>query len=184
MRTKTIRPSGRNAKPATAKRLASVTLSPVQEPGLRIRSILVPIDFSDASKKALRYAVAFAGQFAGKITLLYVVEPVATPDFAYYPLAMEYEQVMAAGRRELDKVCAKEAVKPRLLQDKLVRNGVAHRVITEVAKELKTDLIVISTHGNTGLKHLMLGSTTERVVRHAPCPVLVVREHENEFAGV
>ena len=63
----------------------------------------------------------------------------------------------------------------------LVRLGQPHREITEAAKELHVDLIVLATHGYTGLKHAFLGSTAERVVRHAPCPVLTVREREHDF---
>ena len=62
-----------------------------------------------------------------------------------------------------------------------MRTGRAASEIVEVAKERNTDLIIISTHGYTGLKHVFLGSTTENVVRYAPCPVLTVREHEHEF---
>jgi nucleotide-binding universal stress UspA family protein len=62
-----------------------------------------------------------------------------------------------------------------------VRTGTAFLEIAEAAKSLEADLIIIATHGYTGLKHLLLGSTAERVVRSAPCPVLVVREHEHEF---
>ena len=65
----------------------------------------------------------------------------------------------------------------------LVRSGVAFDEIVKVARELKVDLIILSTHGHTGLKHGFLGSTAENVVRRAPCPVLVVREQAHEFVG-
>lgn len=61
------------------------------------------------------------------------------------------------------------------------RTGRAYDEIAAAARDENADLIVISTHGYTGLKHVLLGSTTERVVRHAPCPVLVIRQHEREF---
>jgi universal stress protein A len=63
----------------------------------------------------------------------------------------------------------------------LLRSGRPAYEIVEAAKRLDTDLIIISTHGHTGLKHVFLGSTAENVVRYAPCPVLTVREHEHEF---
>jgi nucleotide-binding universal stress UspA family protein len=63
----------------------------------------------------------------------------------------------------------------------VVRLGHPYQEITDAARELKVDLIVISTHGYTGLKHVLLGSTAERIVRHAPCPVLTVREKEQDF---
>jgi universal stress protein A len=63
----------------------------------------------------------------------------------------------------------------------MTRIGRAFDEITAAAREQKADLIVISTHGYSGVKHVVLGSVAERVVRHAPCPVLVVREHERDF---
>lgn len=144
---------------------------------LRINSILVPLDFSLHSKQALDCAVDFARQFGAKLTLLHVVEPIATPDFAAsFPLAMENDKLMAAARSELERV-AKAARIPRGMVEKvLVRFGRSFHEIADAACTRKVDLIIISTHGYTGLKHALLGSTTERVVRHAPCPVLVVRQ--------
>jgi len=143
----------------------------------RIKSILVPLDFSPPSKKALHYALSVARQFKARLTLLTVVEPVGTPDFAAsFPLVMEDDRLMAAAKKELERT-AKAARVPRgTLEKVLVRFGRSFHEITEAARTRKADLIIISTHGYTGLKHALLGSTTERVVRHAPCPVLVVRQ--------
>src|SRR5438552_18129883 len=71
---------------------------------LNIKSILVPIDFSEASNKALHYAVRMAEQFGSKITLLNVVEPIATPDFAYHPLMLETDKIEKAAKERLDKI--------------------------------------------------------------------------------
>jgi nucleotide-binding universal stress UspA family protein len=144
---------------------------------LRIKSILVPLDFSPPPKKALDYAVAVAKQFKARLTLLHVVEHVATPDFAAsFPLTMEDDKMMAAAKHELE-VAVEAARIPRSVVEKvLVRFGRSFHEIAEAARTRKVDLIVISTHGYTGLKHALLGSTTERVVRHARCPVLVVRQ--------
>lgn len=151
---------------------------------LNIRSILVPIDFSPASEKALAYAVPFARQFGAKLTLLHVVEPIATPDFASsFPLAIENDKLMAECRRHLDGVIRHLEIDPKLIEKTLVRSGRTFHEITDAARTLKADLIIISTHGYSGLKHILLGSTTERVVRHAPCPVLVVRPSEREFVA-
>lgn len=151
---------------------------------LGIRSILVPIDFSPASEKALACAVPFARQFGAKLTLLHVVEPVATPDFVRsFPLVMENDQLMAECRRHLDIVIRHLKIEATLMEKTLVRHGRSFREIADTARTLKTDLIIISTHGYTGLKHALLGSTTERVVRYAPCPVLVVRASEREFVS-
>ena len=76
---------------------------------------------------------------------------------------------------------ANQQMPVKLLADSLVRVGHPYQEITQAAQELKADLIVIATHGYTGLKHILLGSTAERVVRHASCPVLTVREREHDF---
>jgi nucleotide-binding universal stress UspA family protein len=135
----------------------------------------VPVDFSAPSVAALRYAARFAEQYGARLFLLHVVEPVGTPDFAYYPLVMDNDKVAAAARAELDQITKRTKISPELIAKRLVRTGAAFHEITAAAESLKADLIIIATHGYTGLKHVFLGSTTERVVRHATCPVLVVR---------
>ena len=149
--------------------------------GLTLRSILVPVDFSVESKKAIRYAVSLARQYGAKITLINVVERTGFPDFANYPLVMEDDKVMKSARTQLELICQQQAMEPKLVEKTLVRQGVPFHEITEAARSLKTDLIVITTHGYTGWKHALIGSTAERVVRHAPCPVLSVREIERDF---
>ena len=175
--------SGRAVMPRRGQ--STIPTSPVEPASsLRLKSILVPIDFSGPSNKALRYAVPFAEQFGAKLILLHVIEPVATPDFAKsFPLSMENDKVMALCKGRLEDVIKEEAIDPRLLEKVLVRWGRSCQAITEAARTLKADLIIISTNGYTGIKHAVLGSTTERVVRHAPCPVLVVRETEHEFVN-
>ena len=167
---------------ASTRENATATRVNLLSPLLQIKSILVPIDFSSSSKKALTYAVPFAEQFGAKLTLLHVVEPVATPDFANSsPLLMENDKVMAACKAKLELLIKQKAIERKIVEKTLVRQGRSFHEIADAARTLKVDLIIISTHGYTGLKHALLGSTTERVVRHAPCPVLVVREVEHEF---
>jgi nucleotide-binding universal stress UspA family protein len=148
---------------------------------VKIKSILVPIDFSDTSKKALHYAVRMAEQFGATITLLNVVEPVATPDFAYHPLMLETDQIKAAAKTRLEAVARQLNLPEKLIERTVIRYGAPFAEITEAARSLKVDLIIVTTHGYTGLKHVFMGSTAERVVRHAPCPVLTVRQKEHEF---
>ena len=161
-----------------ARKLEIIELIPAL---LKIRTILVPIDFSKTSKKALVYAVRMAEQFGSKIILLNVVEPVATPDFAYHPLMLEPEKARRAARTQLDKVCRDALLPAKMVERVLVRYGTPFAEITDAARTLKADIIILTTHGYTGLKHVFMGSTAERVVRHAPCPVLTVREKEHEF---
>ncbi|HRI12623.1 MAG TPA: universal stress protein [Verrucomicrobiota bacterium] len=161
-------------KPKSIRTTPTVHLTP--EPLLPIKSILVPIDFSPPSKQALDYAVSFAKQFQAKLTLLHVFEPIATPDFAAsFPLVREYDELMASAKRELDRLAKTAGIPAETVAATEVRFGRSFHEIADAARALKIDLIIISTHGYTGLKHALLGSTTERVVRHAPCPVLVVR---------
>jgi universal stress protein A len=149
---------------------------------VRVQSILVPTDFSQASTKAISYATTLAEQFNAKLTFLYVVEPLALPDFeGSFPLLMESDKLTTAYKEKLLELSRKAVPDGTRLVNVVVRNGLAYQEIIDAARTLKVDLIVISTNGRAGINHMILGSVTERVVRHAPCPVLVVREHEHEF---
>jgi universal stress protein A len=174
------------ASPRAPRRVADHSEAPVIDlvPSyLRLKRILVPVDFSAHSVKALRYAVRFAEQFGAALVLVHVAEPVRYPESIIIPPAMEEanHELVKRTRAALAKFAAKQ-VPPRLACKNLVRLGAAYEEIAAAAREMDADLIVIATHGHTGLKHLVLGSTAERVVRHAPCPVLTVREREREFA--
>jgi len=147
----------------------------------RLKRILVPIDFSDCSKKALQYALPLAKQHRAAITLLYVV-PLSYAVGEYG--GIDYVSLEAETRASADKALAALAVdeiRGEVSVDTLVRTGSPALEIIELAKRLPADMIVVSTHGRTGLKHVFLGSVAENVVRLAPCPVLVVREREREF---
>jgi universal stress protein A len=149
------------------------------EPVLKLKSILVPMDFSKISEKALEYAVPLAKQFGAKISVLHVMEPPPySIDLTYLPMGEGFP--IGSMKKELEALATK-TIEPNLLKDVIVQIGTAFEVITNVARDLEADLIVITTHGHTGLKHVFMGSTAERVVRHAPCPVLVVRRHEHDF---
>lgn len=143
----------------------------------KLKRILVPVDFSECSSQALEYALAFAEQFQAQLTLLHVVEPAFTPD--HYPgLAAPMSEVndnqVQIGRERLEEL-ARKRVGHRVPVESLVRMGRAHSEIPDTAQALGADLIIMGTHGHTGLKHVLLGSTAEKVVRHAACPVLTVR---------
>jgi nucleotide-binding universal stress UspA family protein len=141
-----------------------------------MKQILVPIDFSRTSIEALRQAEIFAEKFGASLMLLHVVEKAPfMSDMRNVPLAMSEDEVAEKAKVDLT-LLAKRELKEKTTHQINVRVGKAYHEINEAAKELRADLIVISTHGYTGLKHTLLGSTTERVVRHAPCPVLVVRK--------
>ena len=145
--------------------------------GLRLRRILVPLDFSGKSRQALEFAVPLAARYGGTIFLIHVIEPIDS-----YSILPGEMGVPAPDSRIAVEPCikrlsalARELVPPELFGKVVVHIGRAYYLIVETAKDLEADLIVMTTHGYTGLKHVLLGSTAERVARHAACPVLTVR---------
>ena len=143
-----------------------------------IKKVLVPIDFSDYSKSSLRYAVNFAKRFNAEIYLIYVVEPVIyPPDFSMGQIAIpsvnaEWDE---RAREELNKL-AKTEIPEGVNVKTILKNGKPFLEIIDTATEEDIDLIIIATHGHSGVEHILFGSTAEKVVRKAPCPVLTLRE--------
>lgn len=148
---------------------------------LQLKQILVPVDFSATSEKALKYAGKFVEQFGSSVTLLHVIQPVVYPADFGYP-ATVLDTLDDTARRQIQERLEVLAASLTPKAQTLLRVGQPYYEITAAAKELDVDLIIITTHGHTGLKHVLLGSTAERVVRHAPCPVLTLREREHDFA--
>ena len=148
-----------------------------QIPQLKLRKILVPLDFSNLSKAALPWATFLAAQFRAEIVLLNVVEKFAI-DYLLGAKLMNHTIVplMKQSEADLDGIATGLSQSTGVNVSAVVREGRPYKEICAAAKALTADLIVLTTHGYTGLKHVWLGSTSERVVRHALCPVLVVRE--------
>ncbi len=151
---------------------------------LRFSRILVPIDFSRPSLKAIPYALAISRQFEADVRLFHVtdVSQQPPPTLLTLPLVPQSQWDQRLMKR-LEALVLKyrtdgkvSALKPRI--------GAAYEEICDVAQEVKADLIVMATHGYTGYKRMFLGSIAERVVQHAPCPVLVVRHHFSRWNGV
>jgi nucleotide-binding universal stress UspA family protein len=142
---------------------------------IKIKTILVPLDFSRASMDALKYAVALARKFAATVHLLHVTAPdeAASPGAAHN-LRRTANAVLSA-RERLARTHEKHLF-PFWSENTHIRTGQSFHEICEQAREIDADLIVIGTRGNSGLKRVLLGSTAERVVRFAPCPILVVRK--------
>lgn len=139
-----------------------------------VKRILVPIDFSECSDEAMRYAGELARVFKARILLVHVLQPHAyamTETFNlvdhYAALKMVAEPLLEGSQKKLSKRGV--AVETDL------RTGTAHSEILEKARSAKADLIVMGSHGRTGLEHFLLGSVAEKVVRLSPCPVLTVR---------
>jgi nucleotide-binding universal stress UspA family protein len=149
-----------------------------------LRRILVPTDFSKHSENALTYATALAEKFGAELYLLHVVQDLAlyVPDALALgaPVSPPMEQFTTAAQAALSRLIADNQLN-RFRARAEVREGTAFYEIIRYAREADIDLIVMGTHGHTGLAHVLLGSVTEKVVRKAPCPVLTVRHPEHEF---
>jgi nucleotide-binding universal stress UspA family protein len=143
-----------------------------------VRNVLVPVDFSENAEAAVRYAGDLARKFGGKLHLLHVVEPASfVNDLRNVPFTLSDKQLEATATTELEAL-ATRFIDPGVQTSWSVKKGKGYQEIVKAAKQLKADMIVISTHGYTGLKHTIMGSTAERVVRHAACPVLVLRAEQ------
>ncbi|GIW86903.1 MAG: universal stress protein A [Isosphaeraceae bacterium] len=147
---------------------------------LEIRSILAPTDFSQHAASGLRYACGLAERFEATLHLLHVLPEVIAP---IGPEPMLVPTIPAEYYREAEQT-ALQALETALLPEfgkpaqvrRTVHWGDPVLAITQYAREQSIELIVISTHGRTGLSHVLLGSVAERIVREAPCPVLTVRD--------
>ncbi len=145
---------------------------------LEINKILVPIDFSDYSKNSLKYAASFANKFNSEITLIYVVEPVIyPPDFSMGQIAIPSVNAEwdLKAKEELEKL-GKQEIPESIKVSTIIKTGKPFLEIIDTAAEENIDLIIIATHGHSGVEHILFGSTAEKVVRKAPCPVLTLRE--------
>ena len=145
--------------------------------GLGIRSILVPIDFSIHSKNALKYAVPIAEKFRASLHLVYVVEPTIYPadlGFGQVVLPGVEDELREKGAEELEMLIKKEIGK-RVGASCAVRTGNPHQEILREADEREVDMIIVATHGHSGMEHMLFGSTADRIVRSARCPVMTIR---------
>jgi len=146
---------------------------------MEIHSILLPTDFSDCANYALSYAASLAHTFGASIICVNVIEPIV-PTVGYsgltepLPIADITEQLEDSAERELPKLAECDECAGLNIEE-LVVHGDAASEIVRVAKDRQVDLIVIASHGRTGLGRILFGSTAEAVVRHASCPVLVVK---------
>ena len=150
---------------------------------LSIQNILVPVDFSPASENAWNYAFRFAKKFGARLTLLHVLCPEPVLDVAGISVAASGSAIAKRGAAKNLRALATHTSNGSPEQVEFATPlGIPSHEIVEYAKEHGSDLIIMATHGYTGWKHFCIGSTAERVVRAAPCPVLVVRDKEYEFA--
>lgn len=149
---------------------------------LDIQKILVPVDFSEYSKMALDYSIEFSKRFNSELILIYVIEPIVYPsDFGLgqIPINQVDFEIQSKAEEELKKLID-EKVPPEVKSSSVVRTGKPFLEIINAAQEFNCDLIIIATHGHTGIEHILFGSTAEKVVRKSPIPVLTVREKKTK----
>jgi nucleotide-binding universal stress UspA family protein len=153
-------------------------------PRFEFTRILVPIDFTRESEKPLRYASLLAEAHGGKIVLLHVTKPIKfCVDVGYGPVNREVpdEPQTRRDRSRLRRFSVHH-LRENLLTEILIRSGEAAEEIVNAARAQKADLIVLCAHEETGKESIRSHETAEHVARFAPCPVLIVRKHEQDFA--
>jgi len=144
---------------------------------MKVEKILFPTDFSEGSYHALPYAVDLARHYNAKLYIIHVIYDIARATDSHIPHISTdelYREMSAWAEKEIERCCVEEV---RGLSDveKKVLMGVPYEEIIKFATDKKIDMIVIGTYGRVGLERFLFGSTAERVVRRAPCPVMSVR---------
>jgi nucleotide-binding universal stress UspA family protein len=148
---------------------------------ISLKKILCPIDHSDCSKEALKYAVSFAMKDEAKLYLLHII------DVRSFSEGLEAMSQQIPDEETLEQLrtklldCIPEEIRDDMDVEAIVIQGIPFAEIISAAREKEIDMIVIGSHGRTGISHMMLGSVSEKVVRKAHCPVLTVRQPGHEF---
>lgn len=146
---------------------------------IQLDRIVCPTDFSPTSSRAVEYAATMAESFDAELVLLHVIPEMNYP-LRSFGMAHSFkhiqEELHAKATEQLEqRIVELKAALPKLKARILLRDGEAHEATLDCAKEEAASMIVMGTHGHTGLTHALLGSTAEKVVRLAACPVLTVR---------
>jgi nucleotide-binding universal stress UspA family protein len=150
---------------------------------IKLKKLLVPTDFSESARHALTYGTSFAREYGAELTLLHVVENLTVgyaSDLFPVPMAEVFQEISGYAKAELAKLAEVAREKKVAVVEQVVQGKPSAEII-RLAQEQKIDMIVLGTHGKGMLDQALFGSTTERVVRRAPCPVLTVRLAEHEF---
>jgi nucleotide-binding universal stress UspA family protein len=150
---------------------------------MQIKTILFPTDFSNGARAAMDHAISLAKDYNAKLILLYVIQDISIAEW-YIPSSISVtdlvEDMQKSAWNEMNKWNTEVSAKVKDVETMVVR-GVPFAEIIKTAKNKNADLIVIGTHGRTGIDHMLFGSTAEKVVRKAPCPVLTVRIAGKDF---
>jgi nucleotide-binding universal stress UspA family protein len=145
---------------------------------LSFRIIVLPTDFSDYSLRALPYAIDLAARYGARLKVIFVNEPsMQVSDVAWVGVdeRVMNEDHAREARRHLEKLIL-EQVPRDVPADAEILTGNAVDEVIRYARDVNADLIVMATHGRSGVSHMLMGSTAEQVVRKAPCPVLTLKQ--------
>jgi nucleotide-binding universal stress UspA family protein len=138
-----------------------------------LKNYLIPIDFSKNSEIALRHALKIARASKGKLLLVHVIIHPNVP----VPLRSSYEEILEKGANlEMAKLVRRNRLRPREYRIILLWGSEAAELLAEQARKSRATMIIMGSHGRTGLQHLILGSIAEKTLRYAHCPVLIVKE--------
>ena len=151
---------------------------------IKIDKVLFPTDFSEHSEHALSYALSFAKEYGAKLYVLHVIEDVQYLANAYMfdvPVMPSFADIEQSRLKEMQEFIERVITDPAIEIEKAIKRGRPFIEIIRTAREEDVDLIVIATHGRSGLEHVFFGSVAEKVVRKAPCPVLSIRMPGHEF---
>ena len=148
---------------------------------ISLKKILCPVDHSNCSKEALKYAVSFAIKDEAKLYLLHIIDIRSFSESldTMAPQIPDNETVQQLRNKLLD--CIPEEMRDDMDVEAIVIQGIPFAEIISTSREKEIDMIVMGSHGRTGISHMMLGSVSEKVVRKAPCPVMIVRQPDHEF---
>jgi nucleotide-binding universal stress UspA family protein len=154
---------------------------------IQMQTILLPTDGSECSAKAAKYALSFAKQYGARIVALHVIDQrwEEQSRAVLTEMGQDLTQKIRAGyeeeaRRIVAEVAA-AAAQAGIPAEARIASGIPYEEIVRTGGDVSADVIIMGTHGRTGMSHLFLGSVTEKVIRRASCPVLTVRPQEHDF---
>jgi len=152
------------------------------KPYTRYSNLLIPFDFSQCSKKALTYGVEFSKTYNASLTAIHIVEQPIHPAFYAGGVKSVFElnpNIEKKAKENFDNIITK--IDKDIKYNFILKEGEIHKGITDFALNNKTDLLIMGTHGLSGIEHFLIGSTTEKVIRRTDIPVLTVKSQEKDF---
>ncbi|MBN1572146.1 MAG: universal stress protein [Deltaproteobacteria bacterium] len=151
----------------------------------KIDKIIVPIDFSETSDLLMEYAVTFVEKFGAKLYIIHIVEDFSRYSYIAVPhvsLDRVMEEILKVAEMELKDYCSKK-LEGKTDYELILSRGDAYKEILRFSEEKDADLILIGSHGQSGLERVLFGSTAERVIRNAKCPIMMINIYHMSDVG-